>query len=131
MGSGLGEPTCQRQASSRALFGFCCYRWIQQLRFTCWAHLRSAAAETARNDWQRRQERDPVIAQMNLGFAIAVVFMTAEWNLRPERFMHFLDATSIPGTDQQRFQVVLVGQSDWSGWYRVDEVNRHPRNISE
>ena len=50
---------------------------------------RAAIADTAKAEWQQQQEHDPFLNRMNFGFAISAVFMTAWWNLQPQRFMRF------------------------------------------
>jgi hypothetical protein len=50
---------------------------------------RAASAEAAKGEWKQREEHDPFLKRMNLGFAIAGLFMTAWWNVQPQRFMRF------------------------------------------
>lgn len=50
---------------------------------------RTASAEVAKQAWQQREQQDPFLNQMNLGFAIAAVFMAGWWNIQPQRFMRF------------------------------------------
>jgi hypothetical protein len=44
-------------------------------------------SETANAQWRQRMDRDPVLKHMNVGFGIAVVFVSAWWNLHWQRFM--------------------------------------------
>lgn len=48
---------------------------------------RQAVTFAMQKDWQQRQERDPQVDRLTFGFSVAVVFMTAWWNLQPLRFI--------------------------------------------
>jgi hypothetical protein len=50
---------------------------------------RAATADSAKRGWRQEQEHDPFLNRTNLGFAIAIVFITAWWNVQPQRFMRF------------------------------------------
>jgi hypothetical protein len=54
---------------------------------------RARFSEAAEAESQRRMQQDPMIRHMNLGFGIAVVFVTGWWNLGWRRFMKFFRIT--------------------------------------
>jgi hypothetical protein len=50
---------------------------------------RSAYSTTEQNKWAQREQKDPVLDHMNLGFALAVVFITLCWNLDWQHYMRY------------------------------------------
>jgi hypothetical protein len=50
---------------------------------------RKSFTDSAQAEWQQRQEHDPGLKHLNLGFGIAALFMTSWWNLQWQRFMKF------------------------------------------
>jgi hypothetical protein len=50
---------------------------------------RKSFALSAESEWRQRQAHDPRLKHLNLGFGIAVLFMTSWWNIQWQRFMKF------------------------------------------
>jgi hypothetical protein len=92
---------------------------------------RAAVAEAARKDWQQREERDPVLDRMTLGFAVAAVFMTGWWNLQPHRFMRFWLKPPYKPLTVKLFRVFFAANLLGAIWYVIGQANRHQRPMSE
>ena len=92
---------------------------------------REVVAAAAEQEWLQRQANDPVLDRMTVAFAIALMFMTAWWNLQPVRFIRFwLKPPYKPRTVilfRFFFGANLVGAIR----YFIAVVNRHQRVISE
>jgi hypothetical protein len=66
------------------------------------AEASASRANAAQADWQKRTESDPVVIEMNFGFAIAAVLITAWWNLQWRRFM------KLYGKHQDKSKIALL-----------------------
>jgi hypothetical protein len=95
------------------------------------ASQRVTIEEAAKTEWQKRQERDPVLDRVNLGFAVAALFMVAWWNLKPQRFMRFwLKPPYKPRTVVQ-FRLFFAADLVGAIWYLIGQLNRHQRPMSQ
>ena len=74
---------------------------------------RTESAKAAEREWQQREERDPVLDRMTLGFAAAAVFLTAWGNLQPSDSCASGRATK-QATDHHPVQTFFCGEPDWS-----------------
>ena len=92
---------------------------------------RSASAKAAQKDWQQREERDPVLDRLNLGFLTAAVFLTGWCNLQPQRFIRlWLKPPYKPVTlilFRLSFAANLIGAIS----YLIEQVNRHHRSMAQ
>jgi hypothetical protein len=92
---------------------------------------RAAASQAAEADWQHREESDPMLDRMTLGFAVAAVFMTAWWNLRPKRFMRFWLKPPYKPLTVTLFRVFFAANLIGAISYLVGDVNRRHRPMYE
>lgn len=92
---------------------------------------RAASADAAQKDWQQREEKDPVLDRMTLGFAAAVVFMTAWWNLQPQRFMRFWSKPPYTPLTVILFRLFFAANLVGAVSYLIGQVNRHQRSMSQ
>lgn len=90
---------------------------------------RAAVAEAAQKDCQQREERDPVLDRMTLGFSAAAVFLTAWWNLQPQRFMRFWLKPPYKPLTAIFFRLFFVANLIGATSYLIGQVNRHQRSI--
>ena len=86
---------------------------------------------SAKTDWQQREERDPMLDRMILGFAVAAVFMTARWNLQPQRFMRLWLKPPYKPRTVILFRLFFAANIIGAIWYLIGQVNRHQRPMSE
>jgi hypothetical protein len=66
------------------------------------AEASASRANAAQADWQKRTGSNPVVIEMNFGFAIAAVLVTAWWNLQWRRFM------KLYGKHQDKSKIALL-----------------------
>jgi hypothetical protein len=92
---------------------------------------RVSFAEEAKTEWQQRQQRDPVIDRMNLGFAVASLFMVGWWNLQPQRFMRFWLKPPYKPRTVFLFRAFFAANLIGAIWYLVGLMIHHQRPISE
>jgi hypothetical protein len=92
---------------------------------------RVSLAEAARKDWQAREEKDPVLDRLNLGFAAAAIFLTAWWNVQPRRFMRFWLKPPYKPTAVLLFRLFFALNLIGSVSYLIREVNRHARSAAQ
>ena len=92
---------------------------------------RTAVSQAAKTDWQEREDRDPTLDRMNLGFAVAAVFLTAWWNSQPQRFMRFWSKPPYKSLTVTIFRLFFAANLIGAIWYLVEQVNRHQRAMSE
>jgi len=92
---------------------------------------RTESAKAARKDWQQREEKDPVLDRMTLGFAAAAVFLTAWWNLQPQRFMRFWLKPPYKPLTVVLFRLFFAANLIGAVSYLVGQVNRHQRSTSQ
>lgn len=92
---------------------------------------RAASAKAAQEDWQRREEKDPLLDRMNLGFAIAAVFLTAWWNLEPVRFIRLWLKPPYKPLTVILFRLFFAANLVGAVLYLVGQVNRHQRSMSQ
>lgn len=92
---------------------------------------RKAVAVAAEKNWQLQQERDPGLDRMTLGFSVAMVFMTACWNLQPLRFIRFWLKPPYKPTTVILFKVFFAANLIGAIRYLVGQINRHQRTFSE
>ena len=92
---------------------------------------RAASARAAQDDWQRRQEKDPVLDRLTLGFAMAAVFLTAWWNLQPVRFMRLWVKPPHKPLTVLVFRLFFGANLIGAVWYLVAQVTRHQRSMSQ
>jgi hypothetical protein len=92
---------------------------------------RTASAEAARRDWQQREERDPTVDRMTLGFAAAAIFLTAWWNLQPQRFMRFWLKPPYKSLTVIVFRLFFAANLIGAVSYLIGQVNRHHRPLSQ
>jgi hypothetical protein len=95
------------------------------------ASQRAAVAEAAKTDWQQREERDPVLDRMTLGFAVAALFVVAWWNLQPQRFMRFWLKPPYKPRTVILFRVFFAVNLIGAIWNIIGQMNRHQRPMSE
>src|SRR5205085_2302526 len=82
-------------------------------------------------DWQRRQERDPQIDHLTLGFSVAMVFMTAWWNLRPLRFIRLWLRPPYNPITVKLFRLFFTANLIGAISYLVGQVTRHQRTFAD
>jgi hypothetical protein len=92
---------------------------------------RTAVAQAAKTDWQQREDRDPTLDRMNLGFSVAAVFLVAWWNLQPQRFMRFWSKPPYKSLTVTLFRLFFAANLIGAIWHLVEQVNRHHRAMSE
>jgi hypothetical protein len=92
---------------------------------------RTAVSQAAKTDWQQREDRDPTLDRMNLGFAVAAVFLAAWWNLQPQRFMRFWSKPPYKSLTVTLFRLFFAANLIGAIWHLVEQVNRHHRATSE
>lgn len=86
--------------------------------------------QAAQADWQRRIQHDPTFNRMNLGFAIAAVFMTAWWNIQWLRFMRFWIKPPYRRLTIRLFRVFFGLNLIGALVYLISEISRSPLNPS-
>lgn len=92
---------------------------------------RTASAQAARRDWQQREERDPVVDRTTLGFAAAAVFLTAWWNLQPQRFIRFWLKPPYKPSTVILFRLFFAANLVGAVSQLVRQVDRHHRAMSQ
>jgi hypothetical protein len=92
---------------------------------------RAMILEVAKSDWQLRQERDPVLDRMTLGFALAAFFMTAWGSLQPRRFMRFWLKPPYQPRTVTLFRLFFAATLIGAIWRVIGQVNLHQRTMSE
>lgn len=92
---------------------------------------RTETEAVAKADWQRREEVDPVLDRMMLGFAVAVVFMTGWWNLQPQRFMRFWLRPPYKPLTVVLFRLFFGANLIGAIYYLIAQITRHRRDISQ
>jgi hypothetical protein len=92
---------------------------------------RAESAKAAQKDWQQREEKDPVLDRMTLGFAAAAVFLTAWWNVQPRRFMRFWVKPPYKPLTVVLFRLFFAANLVGAISYLVGQVNRHQRSTSQ
>jgi hypothetical protein len=88
------------------------------------AEERTRFSEIAKAESQKRMEQDPVITHMNLGFGIAMVFMTGWWNLQWRRFMKFWMRASYKPATVLLFRAFLAVNFVGAVWYLIGQIVR-------
>jgi hypothetical protein len=88
---------------------------------------RRAAKTAAEKDWKDRQERDPRLDKMNLGFAFAAVFFTSWWTFSWQRFMKFWVKPPNKRATIIGFRLFFSANLIGSIWGLVSQIVRHPR----
>lgn len=92
---------------------------------------REAITLAVQKDGQQPQERDPQIDRLTLGFSVAVLFMTAWWNLQPVRFIRlWLKQPNKPIT-VKRFRLFFAATLIGAISYFVGKVTRHQRTVAD
>jgi hypothetical protein len=91
----------------------------------------AATAETAKRDWQQRQQHDPFLNRMNLGFAIAALFLTAWWNIQPERFMGFWAKPPYKPLTVTLFKLFFAANLIGAIWQVASLLRRHRPGITD
>jgi hypothetical protein len=92
---------------------------------------RTESAKAAEKDWQQREEKDPVIDRMTLGFAAAAVFLTVWWNLQPQRFMRFWLKPPYKPLTVILFRIFFAANLIGAVSYLIGQVNRQQRSTSQ
>jgi hypothetical protein len=92
---------------------------------------RADVSEAAKTDWKQREERDPMLDRMTLGFAVAVVFMTGWWNLQPQRFIRLWLKPPYKPRTVILFRLFFAANIIGAIRYLIEQVNRHQRPMSE
>jgi hypothetical protein len=92
---------------------------------------RATVAEAAQKQWQQREERDPTLDRLNLGFAAAAVFLTAWWNLQPQRFMRFWLKPPYKPLTITLFRLFFAANLIGAVSYLIGQVNRHQRPMNQ
>jgi hypothetical protein len=92
---------------------------------------RVAVSEAAKTDWQQRENREPTLDRLSLGFAVAVVFLTAWWNLQSQRFMRFWVKPPYKSPTVMLFRLFFAANLIGAIWHLVEEVDRHHRTMAE
>jgi hypothetical protein len=82
-------------------------------------------------DWQQRQERDPQVDRLSLGFSIAVVFMTAWWNLQPLRFNRLWLKPPYKPITIKLFRLFFAANLIGAISYFVRQAIRHQRTFTD
>ncbi|MEO8657842.1 MAG: hypothetical protein ABI693_05195 [Bryobacteraceae bacterium] len=92
---------------------------------------RNEVAVATEKAWRQRQENDPVLDRMTLGFAIAIVLLTAWWNLQPIRVMRFWLKPPYKPLTFILFRLFFAANLVGAISHLVAAVNQHQRPTSE
>jgi hypothetical protein len=92
---------------------------------------RKAVTFAMQKDWQERQERDPRINRLNLGFSVAMVFMTAWWNLQPLRFIRLWLKPPYKPITVKLFRLFFAANLIGAISYFVRQVTGHQRTFAD
>jgi hypothetical protein len=92
---------------------------------------RTESAQTSKRDWQQREERDPLLDRMNLGFAAAAIFLTAWWNLQPQRFIRFWLKPPYKRATIVLFKLFFAANLVGAVSYLIGQINRQQRLLSQ
>jgi hypothetical protein len=92
---------------------------------------RKAVIFAVQKDWKQRQERDPKLDRLNLGFSVAVVFMTVWWNLQPLRFIRLWLKPPHKPITVTLFRLFFAANLIGAISYFVGQVTRHQRTFSD
>lgn len=88
---------------------------------------RRAAKSAAEEDWKQREERDPRLDKMKLGFAVAAVFLTAWWTFSWQRFMKLWVKPPNRKATIVGFRLFFFANLIGSIWGLVSQIVHHPR----
>jgi hypothetical protein len=80
-------------------------------------------------DWQQRQ--DPQVERLTLGFSVAVVFMTAWWNLQPLRFIGLWLKPPYKPITVKLFRLFFAANLIGAISYFFGQVTHHQRTFSD
>lgn len=83
---------------------------------------RQISSAKAREDWEERQRRDPVLDKMTLGFSIALLFMTAWCNVSWRRFMKFWLKPPYRPITEVGFRLFFAANLIGAIWYSASQV---------
>ena len=87
---------------------------------------RETFAESAKADWEYRSKQDPLLERMDLGFAIAALFLAGWWNVQPKRFMRFWIKQPYRPWVVSLFRMFFAANLLGAVWYLVRQlVERH------
>ena len=92
---------------------------------------RKAFTFALQKDWQERQERDPQVDRLTLGFSVAMLFMTAWWNLQPVRFIRLWLKPPYKPITVKLFRLFFAANLIGAISYFVGQVNRHQRTFAD
>ena len=91
---------------------------------------REAFERASRSDRQKRQEQDPTLDRMTLGFAIAVLIFTGWWNVQPKRFMRFWLRPPYKPLTVTLFRIFFAANLLGALVYLVQQIARHQRPLA-
>ena len=82
-------------------------------------------------DWQQRQERDPQLDRLTLGFSFAALFMTTWWNLQPVRLIRLWLKPPYKPITAKLFRLFFAANLIGAISYFVGQVTRHQRTFAD
>jgi hypothetical protein len=88
---------------------------------------RQATKSAAEAEWKDRQERDPGLDKMNLGFAVAATFLSSWWTLSWRRFMKFWVKPPNRRATIIGIRLFFLASLIGSIWGLVSQIAHHPR----
>lgn len=104
---------------------------VKRIYITPSAADRAAVTFAIREDWQQGQEGDLQVDRLTLGFSVAVLFMTAWWNLQPMRFIHLWLKPPYRPITVKLFRLFFAANLIGAISYFVGQVTRHQRTFAD
>jgi len=92
---------------------------------------RKAFTFALQKDWHERQERGPQLDRLTLGFSVAMLFMTAWWNLQPVRFIGLWLKPPYKPFTVKLFRLFFAANLIGAISYFVRQVTRHQRTFAD
>lgn len=84
-----------------------------------------------RDSQQREEPRDPQIDRLTLGFSVAVLFLTAWWNLQTVRFIRLWLKPPYKPITVKVFRLFFAATLIGAIFYFVGQVTRHQRTVAD